>query len=177
MTIEDLRLMRQAGRVASGILKKLQFFLKPEISTKNIESFLEKEISKYPDMKLAFKGFMGYPASCCVSINEEIIHGIPSQKLISDGDLVSVDLGIKYKGLFIDTARTYIVGKTTNTVAKKLVKVSYKALLEGIRWARVGLRLGDIGFAIQSLVEKNGFSVIRKFVGHGIGRQLHQPPE
>lgn len=176
LTIEDLRLMRQAGKVASGILKKLHFFLRPGISTKNIENFLEKEISIYPDMELAFKGFMGYPASCCVSINEEIIHGIPSERLIVDGDLVSVDLGIKYKGLFVDTAHTYIVGRAT-AVAKKLVKVSYKALLEGIRRARVGLRLGDIGFAIQSLVEKNGFSVIRKFVGHGIGKQLHQPPE
>ena len=176
LTFEELKIMRRAGKVASSALKKVNHLLRPGISTKSVEKFLEKEVSNYSDMELAFKGFMGYPASCCVSVNEEIIHGIPSERLIVDGDLVSVDLGIKYKGLFVDTAYTYIVGKAS-AAAKKLVKVSHKALQEGIRRVKVGAKIGDISYAIQTFIEKNGFSVIRKFVGHGIGRQLHLPPE
>jgi len=173
---EDLAVMRKAGKAASAILRKIKSFLKPGISTKDIENFFEKELSKYSGMEAAFKGFTGYPAACCVSVNEEIIHGIPSDKVIKNGDIVSVDLGIKYKGLFVDTAYTYAVGKVSD-LAKKLISVSLKSLDEGIRQIKDGAKTGDIGFAIQGFVEKNGFSVIRKFVGHGIGRELHIEPE
>ncbi len=173
---QELVIMREAGKVAAVILKKLKRFIRPGISTKNIEEFFEREISKYPGMEAAFKGFMDYPASCCISINEEIIHGIPSQRVVKEGDLVSVDLGIKYKGLFVDTAYTYIIGKAT-PLAKRLVEVTKKSLKQGIKQIKPGKRVGDIGSAVQSYVEKNGFSVIRKFVGHGIGRNLHLPPE
>jgi len=173
---EELLTMREAGKVAGQALRKLKHFLRPKISTHSIEGFLEKEIGRHSGMEMAFKGFMGYPASCCVSVNEEIIHGIPSERLIEDGDLVSVDLGIKYRNLFVDTACTYIVGKAARE-AKKLVKVSLKALHMAIRQIRVGSRVGDIGFVVQKFVEDNGFSVIRKFVGHGIGRDLHVLPE
>jgi len=173
---QDLKIMRKAGKVAATILKKLKGFVKPGISTKDIEQFFEEELSKYPGMEAAFKGFMGYPASCCVSVNEEIIHGIPSQKLIKDGDLVSVDLGIKYQGLFVDTAYTYTVGKVS-LLAKRLVAATKKSLKQGISQMRAGKRIGDISSAIQEYVEKKGFSVIRRFVGHGIGRSLHLPPE
>jgi methionyl aminopeptidase len=169
--------MRRAGQVAAAILKKFKFFLKAGISTKNIEEFFEESLSEYPEMEFAFKGYMGYPASCCVSVNEEIIHGIPSSdRLIKDADLVSIDLGIKYKGLFVDTAHTYIVGRASKT-ARKLVKVSLKALEVGIAQIKPGKKVGDISSAVQKFVEKNGFSVIRKFVGHGIGRELHLAPE
>ena len=131
---------------------------------------------KHKGMEAAFKGFSGYPAACCVSVNEEVIHGIPSQKLINDGDVVSIDLGIKYKGLFVDTAYTYVVGSASR-LARKLAKVSLRSLHEGIRKVKVGASIGDIGWAIQSFVEKNGFSVIKRFVGHGIGKDLHLPPE
>ena len=173
---QELIIMRKAGRVAAVILKKLKSFVRPGISTKNIEEFFEREVSKYPGMKAAFKGYMDYPASCCVSINEEIIHGIPSQRRVKEGDLVSVDLGIKYKGLFVDTAYTYIVGKTT-PLAKRLVEVTKKSLKEGIKRIKPGKTVGDVGSAVQKYVEKNGFSVSRKFVGHGIGRNLHLSPE
>ena len=176
LSSQELITMRKAGKVAATILKKLPFFLKPGITTNAIAEFFENELNKYSDMELAFKGFMGYPASCCVSVNEEIIHGIPSEKIVKNGDLVSVDLGIKYKGLFVDTAHTYVVGKA-NPLARRLVKITLKALQEGIRQIKPGKKVGDIGFAIQKLVEKNGFSVIRKFVGHGIGRELHMAPE
>ena len=173
---QELILMRKAGRVAAASLKKLKGFIKPGISTKEIEEFFEKEINRYPGMEAAFKGFRGYPASCCVSINEEIIHGIPSQRKVEEGDLVSVDLGIKYKGLFVDTAYTYSIGKVT-PLAKRLVKVTKKSLKAGIKQIKAGKKVGDVSSAVQEYVEKNGFSVIRRFVGHGIGRSLHLPPE
>ncbi|UCC95446.1 MAG: type I methionyl aminopeptidase [Candidatus Omnitrophota bacterium] len=177
LTYEELKLMRQAGKVASLFLKKLKKRIRPHTSTKSIEEFFEKFIKHYPEMSAAFRGYKNYPASLCVSINEEIIHGIPtSSKIIKDGSLVSVDLGIKYKGLFVDVAYTYKVGKIS-TLAKKLRQVSLKALYEGIKKARVGARVGDISCAIQKVVESNRFSVIRKFVGHGIGKDLHLPPE
>jgi len=173
---QDLIIMRKAGKVAAAILKRLKGFIRSGLSTKGVEEFFEREISKYPGMEAAFKGFMGYPASCCVSVNEEIIHGIPSQKIIRDGDLVSVDLGIKYKGLFVDTAYTYMIGKVSS-LAKRLVKTTRKSLKEGISRTMAGGKVGDVSSAIQKQVEKNGFSVIRRFVGHGIGRGLHLPPE
>jgi len=176
LTSQELATMSKAGKVAAKVLKKLGKFIKPGIATKDIEDFFEKELENYPGMEPAFKGYMGYPAACCVSVNEEIIHGIPSDRRIKDGDIVSVDLGIKYKGLFVDTAYTYGIGRISG-LAKKLIKVSLKALYEGISKARAGLRVGDVGFAVQGFVEKNNFSVIRSFVGHGIGRDLHIEPE
>ncbi len=176
LTSSELATMRQAGKAASSILKKLRGFLEPGIFTKDIEKFFEIELAKYPGMDMAFKGFMGYPASCCVSVNEEIIHGIPSGKLVKNGDIVSVDLGVKYKGLFVDTAYTYTVGKVISQ-AKKLISVSFKSLYEGIRQIKVGSQVGDVSFAIQRFVEKQGFSVIKRFVGHGIGKCLHSAPE
>jgi len=176
LSCQDLKIMRKAGKAAATILKRLKRFIKSGISTKDIEEFFEREISEYPGMEAAFKGFMGYPASCCVSVNEEIIHGIPSQKRIRDGDLVSVDLGIKYQGLFVDTAYTYAVGKVS-LLAKRLVKATQESLKQGISQIRVGKRVGGVSSAIQRYVEENGFSVIRRFVGHGIGRSLHSLPE
>lgn len=172
----DMVNMQEAGKVAFAVLKELKKIIKPGIVTRDIELYFEDKLLACPGMTAAFKGFSGYPASVCVSINEEIIHGIPSSKIIEEGDLVSVDLGIKYKGLFVDSAYTYIVSKASR-LAKKLTKVTLAALQKGIKEARVGAKIGDIGFAIQRFVQREGFSVIRKFVGHGIGRQLHLPPE
>lgn len=177
LTQEDLLCMRKAGKVAALALKSLRKFIKPGITTKDIEAFFENFLKSYPGMEAAFKGYKGYPAALCVSVNEEVIHGIPSLfKVIGDGDLVSVDLGIKYKGLFVDTAHTYIAGRAS-AVAKKLVSVSLKSLFCGIKRVRIGATVGDIGSAIQTHVENHGFSVVRKFVGHGIGRGLHCVPE
>ena len=176
LTPADLKIMRKAGKVASTILKRIKSFLKPGISTKDVEVFFQNQLSKHPGMQAAFKGFMGYPAACCVSVNEEIIHGIPSEKVINSGDIVSVDLGIEYKGLFVDTAYTYLVGKVSKE-AKRLVKISRKALDEGIKRIKAGSTVGDVSSAVQDNIEKNGFSVIRRFVGHGIGAKLHLEPE
>jgi methionyl aminopeptidase len=172
----EIETMREAGRSAAIILKKLAKFVKPGNTTKDIETAFDTFLGQYPGRETAFKGFMGYPASLCVSVNDEIIHGIPSSRLINPGDCISIDLGIKYNGLFVDTACTYAAARVPAPV-KKLIQVCRRALYEGIKKARIGARIGDIGFAIQSFVEKKGFSVIRKFVGHGIGRSLHLYPE
>ncbi|MDD5194502.1 MAG: type I methionyl aminopeptidase [Candidatus Omnitrophica bacterium] len=177
LTGDELLVMREAGKAAATALKKLRKVIKPGITTKDIENFFENFLARYPGMSAAFKGYKGYPAALCVSINEEIIHGIPAaERLVANGDLVSVDLGIKYKGLYVDTAYTYMVGKVPPQ-ARKLVAVSLKSLLFGIKRARIGATVGDIGSCIQECVETNGFSVIRKFVGHGIGKMLHCAPE
>ena len=176
LTSDELEAMRQAGKVAAMVIRKLRFFITPGITTKSIETFFEKTLQQYSGMEPAFNGFMGYGASCCVSVNEEVIHGIPSQRIIHSGDIVSVDLGIKYKGVFIDTAHTYIVGRITKA-ARRLVQVTSRSLYDAIHKIKVGAHIGDVSSAVQQTVEQNGFSVIRKFVGHGIGRELHLPPE
>ncbi len=159
------------------ILKRLHRFIRGGIFTQDIADFFEEGLKEYPGMEPAFKGFAGYPASLCVSINEEIIHGIPSSKrMIKEGDIVSVDLGIKYKGLFVDTAYTYLVGKVLPPL-RRLVRVTQRSLWLAIKQARIGRTIGDIGYAVENFVEKKGFSVIRRFVGHGIGRELHLSPE
>ena len=173
----DLASMKVSGKVAAQILKDLNSVIVPGISTWDIEKFFDNELSRHKGMSASFKGYSGYPSSVCVSVNDVVIHGIPSpEKIIDEGDLVSVDLGIKYKGTHVDTAATYMVGKVSDA-AKKLSKVTFDALWKGIEQARVGSAIGDIAYAVQSFVESNGFSVIRQFVGHGIGKELHLPPE
>lgn len=169
--------MRIPGKVAGQFLKQLRRIIRPGISTKDIEIHFDKMLARYPGMDAAFKGYCDYPASLCVSINDEIIHGIPRpEHIIKDGDFVSVDLGIKYKGLFVDTAYTYPTGKVS-AIGRKLLKVGHNSLARALKKVRIGAYIGDIGSTIQNYVESNGFSVIRKFVGHGIGRVLHCPPE
>ncbi|MCM8787596.1 MAG: type I methionyl aminopeptidase [Candidatus Omnitrophica bacterium] len=176
LTYKDLLLMRQAGKVAGKFLKELKTIIRPGLSTKDIEIFFEKTLSNYPDMKPAFKDFCGYPATLCVSVNEEIIHGIPTtNKFLKEGDIVSVDLGITYKGLFVDVAYTYFLNPISK-ITLNLIRTTYKALQKAISAIKIGRHIGDIGFTIEKFVEKNGFSVVKKFVGHGIGRALHCQP-
>ncbi len=177
LVYDELDAIREAGKVAAEVLRELKRIIKPGISTKDVEIFFEDTLKRYPDMEAAFKGYQDYPASLCVSVNEEIIHGIPSErKLITGGDLVSVDLGIKYKGLFVDTAFTYMVGEVSS-IAERLVETCRIALSEAIKKVQVGGKIGDLSAAVQNSVETKGFSVIRNFVGHGIGRVLHTFPE
>jgi len=177
LSLEEIKTMRIPGKVAAQFLKQLRRSIAPGMSTKDIEDHFDQMLTQHHDMEAAFKGYCDYPASLCVSVNDEIIHGIPRRDhIIQKGDFVSVDLGIKYKGLFVDTAYTYTAGAVSNK-DKKLLKVGHYALLRALKKVRIGAHIGDIGATIQKYVESHGCSVIRKFVGHGIGRVLHCPPE
>jgi methionyl aminopeptidase len=172
---DEIAIMREGGRILSKIFNEIEKVLKSGMTTYDLAREAEEFMSKY-NVKPAFKGYRGYPEVICVSINEEIVHGIPStKKIIKDGDVVSVDIGIEYKGFFLDAAKTYAIGDVS-PLALKLIRVTEEALWRGIDKAKVGARLSDISWAIQEYVEKNGFNVIRDFVGHGIGRKLHEPP-
>ena len=168
--------MRRAGKVCGDILKELGNIIKPGISTMEIDRFVEKTV-KANGMKASEKGYCGYPASVCVSINEEVVHGIPSKKrILREGDIVSVDLVVEYKGYMADAARTYAVGEISPE-ARHLIETAEKAFFDGIAFAKEGYRLSDISNAIQKSVEGEGFGVIRDFVGHGIGSDMHEDPQ
>ena len=173
---QELELMREAGKVTALILRELEQFMKPGVATIEIDRFVEKTIKEH-GMIAAEKGYCGYPASICVSINDEVVHGIPSEdRILQDGDIVSVDLVVENKGYMADAARTYGVGNISEE-ARHLIETAERAFFEGIKYANEGCRLSDISHAIQSVVEGEGFGVIRDFVGHGIGRDMHEDPQ
>ena len=172
---KDLVMMRKSAEILAAVMRRLREEIRPGISTREID-ILTEELVLHKNAASAFKGYKGYPASICTSLNEEIVHGIPAERKLESGDIISLDLGLNYQGYFSDLAITVAVGKV-NPKLKKLIEVTRKALSEGIRQARPKMHLSDISYAIQSYVEKNGFSVVREFVGHGIGFSLHEEPE
>lgn len=172
---EDLRLIRQSGQILGKVMRQLEKFIREGVLTREIDELAEKLIREQNALP-AFKGYKGFPATVCTSINEEIVHGIPSERRLKNGDILGLDVGVKYNGYFSDAAVTLPVGVVPAKV-KKLIDVARKALAEGIKEARPGNHLLDISAAIQRQVEKNGFSVVRQFVGHGIGTNLHEDPE
>jgi methionyl aminopeptidase len=179
-TAKEIEKMRIAGKVVGEILEKLSEIIKPGVTTKYIDEFSEKYIRKLK-MTPAFLGVPGsrypFPASACVSINNEVVHGIPNaSRVLKSGDIVSVDLGVFYEGYYGDAARTYAVGSISDTAAN-LLKITELSLQKGIEKALSGNRLGDVSNAVQVVVEDAGFSVVRDFVGHGIGRNLHEEPQ
>lgn len=167
--------MREAGKILAGIISELNSSLKIGMTTGGVDSLAEALIAKN-EVKPAFKGYRGYPACTCVSINEEVIHGIPGARVIKDGDIVSIDIGIIHKGYYSDMAVSMGFGNLA-PAKQRLLDVTRQALLKGIAEARPGNQLGDISHTIQQYVESKGFSVVREFVGHGIGRELHEDPE
>lgn len=173
---QEIDLMRESGKVTGFILKELENFIRPGISTADIDKFVEDTIRKN-GMIPSFKGYGGFPASACVSINDEVVHGIPDKKrILMDGDIVSVDVGSTYKGYVSDAARTYPVG-TISDVARRLIDVTRDSFFAGLEYCKVGYRLSDISHAIQVKAESEGFSVIRDFVGHGVGQNMHEDPQ
>ena len=173
---KEVDLMRESGKVTGFILKELENFIKPGISTADINGFVEDTIRKN-GMIPTFKGYCGFPASACVSINEEVVHGIPDKKrILKEGDIVSVDVGSTYKGYVSDAARTYPVGKVSD-IAQKLMDATRDSFFAGLEFCKVGYRLSDISHAIQVKAESEGFSVIRDFVGHGVGQEMHEEPQ
>lgn len=175
-TARELALMEEACRISAGALKAAGEAVKPGVTTEEIDRIAEAYIRSH-GAEPNFKGYNGYPATACISINNEVIHGIPSKKrVINEGDIVSIDLGAKYEGYHGDNAATFAAGEISEE-AKKLLEVTEQSLYRGIAAAIAGNRIGDISNAVQSFVEANGYSVVRDYVGHGIGTSLHEAPE
>jgi methionyl aminopeptidase len=174
-TKKQIEIMRVANRIVARTLRILAENLTPGITTGELDKIAEKEI-RASGATPAFLGYRGYPASLCISINEEVVHGIPGSREIKSGDVVSMDLGTFYEGFCGDSAMTVAVGEASEPT-KKLISVTKEALEHGIKAMRVGNRLYDISAAVQRHVEANGFSVVRQFVGHGIGREMHEDPQ
>jgi methionyl aminopeptidase len=172
---EEISSIRKSNQIVAKILAELGKMIKPGVRTKELDEYAElrvKEMNAIP----AFKGYRGYPASLCTSINEEIVHGIPSYRQLREGDIVSIDFGVLCEGYYGDAAVTYPVGEITRK-AKNLVKAAEEGFYKGLEQMKPGKRISDISSAIQSYVELQGFSVIRAFVGHGIGLSLHEEPQ
>lgn len=175
-TGRELKVMLEACRISAGALRRAGESIEPGITTAEIDEIAEKYILSQGGTP-NFKNYEGYPATACISVNNEVIHGIPSKKRkIERGDIVSIDLGAKFEGYHGDNAATFACSDVSEE-AKRLMEVTKEALYKGISAALPGGRIGDISNAVQSFVEKNGFSVVREFVGHGIGTHLHEPPE
>lgn len=171
---EEIELMREAGQLVAYVLERLKKKVSPGISGRELDKYAEELILEKGAIPV-FKGYQGFPAAICVSANEVIVHGIPSDKRLKQGDIVSLDVGVKYKGYCGDAAITLPVGRVS-LEAKRLIKVTRDSLFKAIKQARPGNHLSDISWAVQSFVEKEGFSIIRKFVGHGIGKEIHEDP-
>jgi len=175
-TKRELNLMREAGRISAGALKLVGEAVKPGVTTAELDRLAEKYILG-EGAKPNFKGYNGFPATACISINNEVIHGIPNKKrVIKEGDIVSVDLGAVFEGYHGDNAATFAAGQISPE-AQRLMDVTKESLYEGIKMARSGGRIGDISSAVQEYVEARGYSVVRQFVGHGVGSSLHEAPE
>ncbi|WP_338824339.1 Methionine aminopeptidase 1 [Moorella humiferrea] len=172
---QEIALMREAGRVVALTLAKLKEHISPGVTTAELDRIAEEYIRKH-DAVPAFKGYQGFPASICASINEEVVHGIPGLKELAEGDIISIDIGAVKNGYVGDAAATFPVGDI-DSEKKHLLAVTEAALYEGIKKAVPGNRLTDISHAIQTFVEKNGLAVVRDYVGHGIGRAMHEDPQ
>jgi methionyl aminopeptidase len=174
-TTREIEIIRANGRILARTLKLLGEKIKPGVRTKELDRLAEDFIKRegaYP----AFKGYRGYPASVCISIDNEVVHGIPGERMIEEGQLVSVDIGVFKDNYYADGAFTFAVGRVSNQ-AQRLIQITQEALKRGLEFVREGEFLSDISYAIQSFVEKNGFSVVRDLVGHGIGMNMHEEPQ
>jgi len=172
---EEIKRIAQSCDIVARTLNAIKAIVKPGITTAEIESFAEAYI-RAKNAVPAFKGYRGYPASICTSVNDEVIHGIPSDRVLKGGDILGVDLGVYKDGFYGDAAYTFPVGKICPEI-ERLLKVTEESLYIGIENARAGNRVSDISYSIQRHVESNGFSVVRAFVGHGVGTKLHEEPQ
>lgn len=173
-SLQEIEKIRSAGRIVAGTIEELKKRVCPGITTRELDRIAEEFIIKKGGAP-AFKGYKGYPNTACISVNEEIVHGIPSERVLEEGDIVSIDLGVLLDGYYGDAAITLPVGRINNST-KRLLDVTEAALYRAIEKTVVGSRVSDISFTIQSYVENAGYSVVREFVGHGIGRSLHEDP-
>ena len=174
-TERDLEAMRPACAVASAVLEEVAAFIRPGVTTKQIDDFAADVIKKH-GAKSAFLGYRKYPCHVCISVNEEVVHGLAGERRVEFGDIISLDVGVRYNGFIGDTAKTVPVGGC-GVAAQRLLDVTEQALYEGIAQAVAGNRVVDISRAIQKYVEGHGYSVVREFVGHGVGRTVHEEPQ
>src|ERR1700761_348451 len=176
-TPQEIEKMRRSGQVVRDVLEHVRKFVKPGASTQDLENAAVQKMNEL-GAKPAFKGYRGYPCVLCTSVNEEVVHGIPSEKrVLRDGDIVSIDTGVIIDGFYGDSAITVAVGEKVNPSTKRLLEVTRASLERGIEAIKPGATLGDVGAAVQEVVEAEGFSVVRDFVGHGIGTRLHEDPQ
>jgi methionyl aminopeptidase len=171
----ELKLMRKAGRIVAETHRLLAKSIQPGITTKELDQIAEDYIHSQGAVP-SFKGYNGFPASICASVNDELVHGIPGQRKLNEGDIISIDIGAQYQGYHGDSAWTYPVGRVSET-AQKLLEVTEKSLYAGLELAKPDVRLFTISHAIQKCIEDEGFSVVREYVGHGIGADLHEEPQ
>lgn len=175
-TPQEIRIMREAGRVVAKVHNALREAIEPGISTWDLDQIALETLRKNSATS-CFLGYRGYPAHICTSVNEELVHGIPSKKrILQEGDIVSIDVGARYRGFIGDSAWSYPVGSISRD-ASKLMSVTEESLYEGIKLAQVGNRIADISGAIQRCVEKNDLHIVREYTGHGVGREMHEPPQ
>jgi methionyl aminopeptidase len=180
-TLEEIAKIREGGRKLAGVLEILKKETKSGVSTIEIDRMAEKLILELGG-KPSFKGYKGskdskpFPATICISINDEVVHGVPTGRIIKEGDLIGLDIGMQYKGLFTDMAETIIVGGVGDELGEKLIKVTKESLDLAISIVRAGIRTGDIGEVVQNFIEAHGFGVVRQLVGHGVGYKVHEEP-
>jgi methionyl aminopeptidase len=174
-TQRELEIMREAGRIVALTHQELQKYIKPGITTRELDVIAEKFILSC-DAIPSFKGYNGFRGSICASVNEELVHGIPGDRVLREGDIISLDIGAKYNGYHGDSAWTYPVGNITDE-AQRLLKVTEESLYKGLEEAKPDVRLSNISHAIQTYVEEHNFSVVREYVGHGVGQELHEDPQ
>jgi methionyl aminopeptidase len=173
---EEVAKMRRAGRIVSATIEEVTAAVKPGMTTADLDALAEKRI-RDEGATPSFLGYRGYPASLCTSVNEEVVHGIPGTRKLSEGDILSLDFGAIWEGYHADAAVTVFVGEPQSAEAEKLVRVTEEALEAGISQVKAGNRLSDISHAVEQVVEGAGFSVVREYVGHGVGRSLHEDPQ
>ncbi|AWK50458.1 type I methionyl aminopeptidase [Clostridium beijerinckii] len=171
---DEITLMKKAGRIVGETLLLLEKEVKPGVKTADLDRIAEEFITKH-GAKPSFKGLYGFPSSLCISVNEQVIHGFPGAYVLREGDIVSIDCGAFFDGFHGDAARTFSVGNISVN-AQKLIDITKESFFQGIKFAKEGNKLTDISYGIQSYVEAAGFSVVRDFVGHGIGRKVHEDP-
>lgn len=174
-TDSEIQLMREAGKILKDTLNLVSEHVKPGVTTKQLDKIAYDYIISQ-GAKPSFLGYGGFPASICASVNEQVVHGIPSGRKLLDGDIIGIDCGVIYKGWQSDAARTFAVGEIL-PIHKKLIQVTEQSFFEAMKVIKEGARLGDIGNAVQTYAESNGFSVVRALVGHGIGSEMHEDPQ
>lgn len=170
----QLEKMRKAGKITGDTLKYIEQFIKPGVTTLELDALIEEFIISQGG-RPNFKGLYGFPCSACISVDDEVVHGIPSNRVLKEGEIVSIDVGAEVEGFNGDAARTFAVGKISEE-KQRLIDVTKQSFFEGIKQAKAGRRVGDISYAIQQYVEKNGYSVVKSMTGHGIGRAVHEDP-